>query len=183
MGLESRAYSELELRYARPVARAILESGDFRQWFLAGTKYEDGALEAQPVGEIQARLRSPTIKNPYWFNYWCSKDSKCACRIGTGIETDILLILNYANERRLGLHIEVKRPDEALGNGQAESYPRRAACWANPDTRPKTVPPYQDFLTILICGRELASDERLRFFDKVVFHDDVAQKIQVYPEV
>jgi hypothetical protein len=176
-------YSEPELRYARPVAHAILESSGFRQWLLAGTKHEDIALEARPIGEIQGRLRSPTMKNPYWFNYWCGKDSKCACRIGSGIETDILFILDCANDRRLGLHIEIKRPGELLGNGQAESYPRRAACWADPNTRPKTVLPHQDFLTMLICGQELASDRRLQFFDKVVFHDAVAQRIQVYPEV
>src|SRR5580692_1190264 len=103
-------YSERELRYARPVANAILESSAFRQWLLAGTKHENGALEARPVGDIQASLRSPKMKNPYWFNYWCGKDSKCPCRIGAGIETDILLILDYANDRNLGLHIEIKRP-------------------------------------------------------------------------
>lgn len=176
-------YSDLELRYARPVAQAILESGAFRQWFLTGTKYEHSALEARPIGETQARLRSRTMKNPYWFNYWCGKDSRCACRIGTGIETDILIILDCANRRKLGLHVEIKRPGEKLGDGQAEAYPRRAACWANPETRPKTVPPHEDFLTMLVCGRELKSDVRLQHFDKVVFHEDVAQKINNYPEL
>jgi hypothetical protein len=176
-------YSKLELRYARPVAHAILESSDFREWLLMGTNQENCARKARPIGVIQRTLRSPIMKHPYWFNYWCGKDSECTCRVGTGIETDILLILECTNARRLGLHIEVKRPGEQLGNGQAESYPRRAACWANPSTRPKTVPPYQDFLTMLICGRELASDERVQFFDKVVFHDDVARRIQIYPEV
>jgi hypothetical protein len=51
------------------------------------------------------------------------------------------------------------------------------------ETRPKTVPHHDDFLTMLICGRELESDLRLKHFDKVVFHDDVAQIIQVYPEL
>ena len=176
-------YSELELRYARPIANSVLESGAFRQWLFAGTKHENDALEARPIGAEQASLRSPGLKNPYWFNYWCGKDSKCACRIGTGIETDILLIFDCANSRRLGLHIEIKRPGDQLGNGQAESYPRRAACWASPNTRPRTVAPHQGFLTILICGRELALDGRLQFFDKVVFHDDVARKLPVYPEV
>ncbi len=44
------AYSELELRYARPVAQALLESSDFRRWFLAGTKHENDAREARPIG-------------------------------------------------------------------------------------------------------------------------------------
>ena len=177
------SYSALELRYARPFAQAILESSGFRQWLLAGTKHECSALLARPIGEIQGSLRSPAMKNPYWFNYWCAKDSECTCRVGTGIETDILLVLDCANRRKLGLHIEIKRPGEQLGDGQAEAYPRRAACWANPNTRPNTVVPHHDFLTMLICGRELGSDVRLKFFDKVVFHDEVAQRIKVYPEV
>ena len=43
--------------------------------------------------------------------------------------------------------------------------------------------PHQEFLTVLVCGRELASDQRIKFFDKVIFHDEVAQRIEVYPEV
>ena len=122
------------------------------------------------------------MTNPYWFNYWCGKDSRCVCRIGTGIETDILLIFESANDRSVALHVEIKRPGEQLGDGQAESYSRRAACWANPGTRPRTVMPHQEFLTMLVCGRELTADKRLRFFDKVVFHDDVEKKVPAYPE-
>jgi hypothetical protein len=180
------AFAELELRYVRPVARAIQEDSAFRQWLLRGTKrHGDSVVSACPVDkDVQARLRSPAMKNEYWFNYWCGKDAikKCTCRIGTGIETDILFILDCQDGRRLGLHIEVKRPNERLGDGQAESYPRRAACWANPDTRPRTVPPHENFLTVLVCGRELLSDERTQHFDKVVFHDEIAQRIKPYPE-
>lgn len=171
-------YSDLELRYARPVAQAILDDPTFRDWFLTDT----GHVGARPIGPVQGSLRSSTMKNPYWFNYWCGKDSRCACRIGTGIETDILLVMDTKADRRLGLHIEVKRQGEQLGDGQAESYPRRAACWANSATRPRTVAPHDEFLTMLVCGRELAKDERVRFFDKVVFHDQIAERIRPYPE-
>jgi hypothetical protein len=171
-------YSDLELRYARPVAQAILYDGSFRDWVLQETDH----VGARPIGPVQGSLRSPSMKNPYWFNYWCGKDSRCACRIGTGIETDILMIMDSRDDRRLGLHIEVKRPGEHLGDGQAESYPRRAACWANSLTRPRTVAPHHEFLTMLVCDRKLASDERLRFFDKVLFHDQIAQRITPYPE-
>lgn len=123
------------------------------------------------------------MTNPYWFNYWCSKDSNCVCKNGTGLETDILLILQSARSRRLGLHIEIKRPDKQLKSGQAELYPRRAACWVNPNTRPKYVWPHEDFLTMLICGRNLVTDTRLQNFDKIIFHDEVAQIIRIYPEV
>ena len=176
------AYSDLELRYARPIANALLMRPDFRCWLLSGTKHGGDALEASPIGNVQAQLRSPRMTNPYWFNYWCPKDGRCVCRIGTGIETDILVIFDCANGRRLGVHVEVKRPGDTLGYGQAESYPRRAACWVNPSTRPRTVAPHQDFMTLLVCGRELSADLRLRYFDKVVFHDDVANQIPIYPD-
>ena len=177
------SYSALELPYARPVASALLTRPDFRLWLLSGTRHEVDALKACPIGRAQAALRSAGMKNPYWFNYWCSKDRRCACRIETGIETDILIIFDCASGRRLGVHVEIKRPWDTLRPGQAESYPRRAACWANPTTRPKTVAPHQDFVTLLICGRELQSDVRVRNFDKVVFHDEVADQIEVYPEL
>jgi hypothetical protein len=140
-------------------------------------------MYAHPVDkDVQVSLRSPNIKNAYWFNYHCGKDSKCVCRIGKGIETDILFIFDCANDRRLALHIEIKPPGEQLRDGQAESYPRRAICWANPETRPRTVPPHEDFLTMLVCGRELTSDSRIGHFDKVVFHDEISALITPYPE-
>jgi hypothetical protein len=175
-------YAELELRYIRPVAHAIIEDTAFRRWLLADTKRGNAFLSAPPVNpEVQAALRSQNLKNPYWFNYFCGK-SPCACSVGKAIETDILFILESADGRRLAVHIEVKRPDELLGDGQAETYPRRAACWASADTRPQTVPQHHDFLTILICGENLASDARVQYFDKVIFHDQIAQKIKAYPE-
>jgi hypothetical protein len=175
-------YSELELNYARPLADGLINSGFFRKWFLAGTRYAYDYSLAGPIGKSQSRLRSPKMKNPYWFNYWCGKDSDCCpCRIGAAIETDILLILERDNSRRLALHIEIKRPGEGLRVGQAESYPRRAECWVNSTTRPRTVPSHQDFLTTIVCGRNLGSDPRLGFFDKVVFHDQVANQLEPYP--
>jgi hypothetical protein len=44
------------------------------------------------------------------------------------------------------------------------------------------VPLHQDFLTVLVCGRELASDPRFQQFDKVIFHDEIARTIEAYPE-
>jgi hypothetical protein len=176
-------YSHKELSYARPIADAILHRADFRRWLLADTAHANAADRARPIGETEQRkLRHLRADNPHWwFNYWCPKDRLCSCRIGSGIETDILIVLD-AGSRRIALHVEVKRPGDHLGDGQAESYSRRAACWANPDSKPRTIPAYDDFLTVLVCGRELANEEGPRWFDKVVFHDDVARLIQNYPE-
>jgi hypothetical protein len=181
IGVPLEKYSEQELKYAPPLAQAILENTTFRKWIFSGTAYEDQA--PHPVGDLQGSLRSPTMKNPYWFNYWCGKDSRCACRIGTGIETDILLVFDCASSQRVGLHIEIKRPRERLANGQAESYPRRAACWASPATRPKTVLEHDNFITMIACGREAIQDERLRYFDKILYHDDIAKLLPIYPEL
>ena len=175
-------YSGEELKFATAITSAILDRSSFRAWFLAGTKHGEFAFTAKPIGEKQGTLRNPNLKNPYWFNYWCPKDSCCECRIGTGIETDILLVLKLENKRRLGVHIEVKRPFEHFGDGQAESYPRRAKCWSVPSTRPRTVWPYEDFITVLVCGRDLSSDNRIKCFDKVIFHDQVAKELVDYPE-
>jgi hypothetical protein len=175
------AYSHRELNYARPVATGLINDKFFRQWFLARTQYASDYCLADPIGKSQSSLRSSKMKNPYWFNYWCGKDSQCLCRIGTGIETDVLLVLERDNGRRLALHIEIKRPGESLENGQAESYPRRAECWVNSNTRPRNVPSHHDFLTIIVCGRNLGSESRLGYFDKVIFHDEVASQLEAYP--
>jgi hypothetical protein len=176
-------YSESELKYARPLANAIIDDSDFRQWLLEKTEFEHVSGKLIPVGVEQEKLRSKGLKNPYWFNYWCGKDSQCMCRVKEGgIETDILIVLRSENGIHIAFHIEVKRPGDKLRVGQAESYPRRAACWANPDSRPRTVYPHQKFLTILACGRDLATDPDLSHFDRVVFHDEIERMIGLYPE-
>jgi len=35
---------------------------------------------------------------------------------------------------------------------------------------------------MLVCGRELAADERVGWFDKLIFHDQIAERLQPYPE-
>jgi len=174
-------YSEKEIRYVRPIAAAILGNPAFRSWILERTRFRSESLTPIPA-EAQARLRSKNLKNPYWFNYWCSKDRQCACRVGTGIETDILIILAGGTDRRIALHVEVKRPDEALGDGQAESYPRRAACWSRAATRPRYVPEHDDFVTLIACGRNLEADARLMNFDAVLFHDEIQSRFRLYAD-
>lgn len=176
-------YSELELKYARPIANAILQDRSFRMWIFKGTAFQELAADAIPVGDAQGKLRSPNLKNPYWFNYWCGRDSKCMCRAKEGgIETDILLVLKCVDGDCLALHVEIKRPGDCLGRGQAESYPRRGACWANPETRPRTVYPHKFFMTLLVCGRELQESRDINHFDRVIFHDEVMDFISPYPE-
>lgn len=171
------AYSQLELKYARPLSEALIADPDFRTWF-AGDPTLASAIH-DPA--LQASRRSPTMKNPYGFNYWCGKDSRCTCRIGTGIEIDILLVFQRPDGRRTALHVEVKRPGDRLGNGQALSYPRRAACWTAPETRPRTVPPHDDHIICLTHeGTGLSSGEAAAFH-RIVQHDEIARRLPVYP--
>jgi hypothetical protein len=176
-------YSELELQYARPLATGLIEDPSFRAWLLAGTHYGQLAAEARHDADLQRRTRArPAMTNPYWFNYWCGKDRDCDCRIGTAIETDILLIFEAADGERFAVHVEVKRPNEQLGVGQAITYPRRAACWANSATRPSRVPDHSGFVTVLACGSNLAGNPEIGHFDKTVFHDAIAEHLHGYPK-
>jgi hypothetical protein len=158
-------------------------SSTLGQWVFNGTRHEYLAATAFHNANAQrARRAQPSMKNPYWFNYWCGKDKNCTCRVGTGIETDILLVFEcgYAN---LAVHIEVKRPGEKLSEGQAAAYPRRAACWASDAARPRRILPHTEFLTVLACGHSLAGSAELAHFDRVILHHEIAERITPYPEV
>lgn len=172
------AYSEAELRFARPLAAALIAEPSFRVWFSA----DPTLAEVRHDPARQARLRSAGMKNPYWFNYWCGKDSNCICRIGTGIETDILLVFERPDSGCTALHIEVKRPNDRLRKGQAESYPRRAACWQNPATRPRTVPAHDSTRLVLVHGFSDLPIAARQAFDAFWHHDEVARRIAGYPE-
>lgn len=176
-------YSDLELRYARPLASGLIANDAFREWAFVGTRHERLAFGARHDGAGQrARRGLPNMKNPYWFNYWCGKDRLCECRIGTAVETDILLVFSCLGDTDLAVHVEVKRPGDTLGDGQAATYPRRAACWANDISRPKRIPPHREYLTVLACGSNLEGNPELAHFDKVIFHDDIAEWLRPYPE-
>lgn len=175
-------YSELELKYARPLAAGLIADHDFREWLLSGTRYERLARTARHDSALQQRQRGNTMTNPYWFNYWCGKDRNCACRVGTAVETDILLVFDCEDKTALALHVEIKRPGDTLRSGQAVTYPRRAACWANEATRPRRIPPHSEFLTILACGSNLRGNPDLIHFDKVIFHDEIATHLNPYPD-
>jgi hypothetical protein len=171
------AYSEAELRYARPLVSGLIADSAFRAWLAKDPELAFASHDPT----MQSRLRSPGMKNPCWFNYWCGKDTKCACRIGTGIETDVLLVFVRSEGGCTALHVEVKRTNDKLGDGQAESYPRRASCWRDPLTRPPTVPAHDRARLVLVHGFSAPPDVALRSFDVLWHHKDIAQHIMGYP--
>jgi hypothetical protein len=176
-------YSKIEFPYARPIADALLSDETFRQWFLADTKFAPIAANVLPLPDDQARLRTtPSARKWWWFNHYCTKDSRCSCKIGTGLETDILIVFAAPDNYRFAVHVEVKPPGEKLKEGQAETYPRRAECWANPSTRQRSVLAHKDFVTILVCGENLRSDSRRDYFSGTRFHQDIEQRLSPYPD-
>lgn len=161
----------------------MVDDPTFRSWMLAGTPYAGVAMDATHDGALQKRMRGhPGMTNPYWFNYWCGKDRACTCRLGTAIETDILLVFADDADQSFGVHIEIKRPGDTLGDGQAATYPRRAACWAAAQSRPKRIPEHSGYVTILAGGRNLEGAADIGYFDRVVFHDEIAKHLNEYPE-
>ncbi len=176
-------YSKNEFLYARPLASALLTNASFREWFLSRTKLGAIAREACPLAELQASLRTtPSARKWFWFNVFCPKDGSCECRGNKGIETDILLVFKSPDDARFAVHVEVKPPNEDFLPDQAESYPRRGACWANAVTRPRTVVAHDNFTTILVCGENLRSDLRRSAFDDTHFHLDIEKWLSPYPD-
>lgn len=179
-------YSRTEFLYARPVADALLTDGEFRRWFLGGTRFADCAFDAVPLADQPKKERTtPDARKWFWFNCFCG--TACECKVETGIETDIFIVFQSPDQSRFALHIEVKGDKEGLEPGQAESYCRRGRCWASekalrPQAVPKWIPPYDDFVTVLICGDSQISDQRIFKFDAVVFHKDIEQRISPYPD-
>jgi hypothetical protein len=177
-------YSKNEFLYARPIASALLTDMSFREWFLAGTKFAAIARKAYSLAELQSSLRTtPVAKKWFWFNVFCPKDGSCECRGEKGIETDILLIFKSPDKSQFAVHVEVKPPNEGFLPDQAESYPRRGACWANTATRPRTVVAHDNFTTVLVCGENLRSDLRRSKFDYTWFHRDIEKHLSPYPDV
>ena len=170
----SSAYSSKELVLAKPLAEATITNAQFRCW-LSGMP---GLAEATHDPTLQSSLRSQSMKNPYWFNYWCGtceRTNRHGCKVGTGLETDIFLLFSQRNRTVVALHIEVKRSGDKLRHGQAISYRNRAKCWADPARRPRTVPPHQQARTVLAHGDCMLSDQEIAAFDRIVTHDEIAR--------
>lgn len=178
-------YSPKEFPYARPIASALIGDPTFREWFLQDTPFGKVAGQAEALCDEQAALRTTqSSRRWFWFNVFCTLDGACMCRgEDTGIETDIFLVLRLPDASRLALHVEVKRPGDDLSPGQEMAYSRRAACWLQEETRPRTVPPHDMAITALVCDAALASDPRAKRFCATVRHDEIAARLSPYPDL
>ena len=182
LGVSMPGYSDKELPYAIPVAEGLLKAPSFLNWLIAGTRMEEAFANATPMAELQFSMRGKT-KAPFWFNYWCGKDTRCECRIGTGVETDIFLVFATQADRRMALHIE---DEDGLETASAtvRPSPTRAVLPVGRRSLPdlmSRIPEHHDFLTILVAGPEIMADPRHRHFDKLVTHADISRFIPNYP--
>jgi hypothetical protein len=81
------------------------------------------------------------------------------------------------------MHIECKHPKDKFSPGQAARYRERVSCWTAPGKGPRTIPRHQDAVAVLICDRINAhSHQDLEQFDAVIFFDEIADRLPVYPQ-
>ena len=175
-------YSDRAQPYLDALARAAFDAASVRDWLLSGTQHAGTYAGARSLHNEQFALR-PNTKQPFYCNYWCGRDTRCTCRPegSRGLESDLMLFLENAAGRRLGLHLEFKAPGERLSFGQAQAYRMRAACWSSGAYRPRSVMPHQDRACVIVCRRLEHDARELTHFDRVIDHTDAAAFIPGWP--
>lgn len=166
-------YSDSELPFCDAIAAGLLGDPEFRRWFCGGHPFADDLARGLPDAEAARRRRKVPAGDRWWFNLWSGS--------GPGIESDILMVFATPAGRRLALHVEVKDVHGRLSPGQAEGYARRVLSWADPATRPRTVPPHEAALAVLVCGDEAAADPAASLFAVVHRHEDLRPRLPGYP--
>jgi len=181
------AYSGKAQPYLDAIAESVFTSQDVRNWLIAGTTAEASYNGSEVLIDEQRTVRwqkRRTIQ-PFWANYWCGRDSRCACRIegSKGLESDAIFFFRSSSRRILAVHVEFKHPKEAFGFGQPEAYPLRAACFAKTHHERQTLNAHDDWVTVIFCGLESISDRTLSHFQRVITHAEAARMIVRYPSI
>lgn len=180
------AYSGKAQPYLDAIAESVLASQQVRDWMIAGTSVMASYSGAGVLIDEQraVRWRTKPTKQPFWANYWCGRDSRCSCRIegSKGLESDAIFFFRNSSNRVLAVHVEFKHSNEAFGYGQPEAYPLRAACFAKTHHERPTLNAHDDWTTVIFCGAEALSDQRLSHFDRVITHDEAKRMILAYPK-
>ena len=119
----------------------------------------------------------------FWWKDWFCPKGRCTCPNLIDTQIDILAIFERTDGRRLGLHIECKRPGDTFEDSkQASRYPERLKCWTQPGKGPRKSLPHQEAVAILICDRNHGhSTEDIRQFDGVIYFDEISMRIPIYP--
>lgn len=161
------------------IAQAAFENGDIRDWIVKGTVAEKAFTGAVSLHKEQKAERGPTLQ-PYYCNYHCEK---CTCTTDhkRSTVTDAMLFLENTKSRRLAIHIRFKRDNDALIDGMAENYARRAACWTYAQNRYPGILGHDHAVSVVFCHDARLNDAQLAHFDKRISHSKAAQMIPDYP--
>ena len=178
------SYNSRAQPFLDAIAEAVFSRQTVRDWLVAETRHAQIYTGAVSLHEQQERLR-PGTKLPFYCTYFCGKDSRCTCRIegSRSLETDAMFFLEAGSGQRLGVHVEFKHAGESLRPGQAEGYPRRAACWVCRSLCPRTVVPHDDWLTVIFCGDAETQEPAVARFDRRIGHVEARKMIPGYPTV
>lgn len=179
------AYSAVAQPFLDAIAAAAFGSSAVRDWLLretpAAAEYA-GCVALHDEQRAARWAREPT-KQPFWANYFCGRDARCACRIegSKSLESDAIFFLRKPRGQVLAMHVEFKLPGEAFQPGQPEGYPLRAACFARTHAERKTLIAHDDWTTVLFCDAATLADRRTSCFHRRITHAQAAEMIPDYP--
>jgi len=170
-----------ELRYAAPIADALLNDRNFLIWFVEQTRFSSYADSCRVMAREQKATRSQVASN-WWRHYYVGKNS-CRCNDCRERETDLLAVMETKGGYRFALHVEVKAPGDPLRLDQGLDYTKRAHCWAGRGNAPKTVVPHDAACTALICERSFSVERKniTQEFSAIILIEDISLKISPYP--
>ncbi len=180
-------YSSLAQPYLDAIGHAVFRDSSVRDWLISGTRVAQAWAGSTSLHDLQKQRRG-SIKQPFWCNYWCGRreegKEKCACSAlaGNAKESDVVFFLQNRSGHRLAVHLEFKRKGESLGIGQAETYPRRAACWASGTYRPRSVLPHDDGICAILMEDSLLDNKAYAFFDRRIGHSEAAEFVPGWPD-
>jgi hypothetical protein len=171
--------------YLDAIAESVFTSQGVRDWLITGTPAEANYTGCGVLIDEQREVRwrpGPT-KQPFWANYHCGRDSSCTCRINgsRALESDAIFFFRNNLKRILAVHVEFKHPKEPFKFGQPEAYPLRAACFVETHHERPRLNAHHDSTTVIFCGVESLSDQRLSNFQRVITHSEAAGMIATYP--
>lgn len=164
-------YGALEYAYAAPIAAALRDSPEFLAWILRRTKFSASSIGARLLAEEMKSRRSSAAAD-WWRSHY---SQKCPCDGCKGKETDLLAVIELADQRRVAIHFEVKQPADVFHTGQGRAYALRAACWVR--QAPKAVVRHEDAATILLCSEQRLPTfgAEVGQFDATVTFEEIAR--------
>lgn len=181
------SYSAKAQPYLDAIAQGVFTSQRVRDWLITGTPVAEDYLGSGVLIDEQraVRWRKIPTKQPFWSNYYCGRDRNCICRIegSKGLESDAIFFFRNSSDRILAVHVEFKHPKEKFGFGQPEAYPLRAACFAKTYHERPSLNEHHEWTTVIFCGPESISDQRLSHFDRIITHGEAQRMISGYPVI